>query len=471
MSVDGRRSSSLRVSAVAAPLLLWAGPLLAQPVEVPRVEVPVGSGAMGTGAAVGASVMAAPLLAPTAFAPVAAPSVAPAAVLAAPAASLAAAPLAKAAVPVAAVPVAAPALAAASPAASIRADGSFGKRIQAPAPPTAASDDPAANDADWSRSAQLFDLSAAPGADAQVAVPAGLPANKTGQAMARLRKIGATGPGAIPGMDHAEWAGFTGGRSGETSKLLIGGKPWYLKRFDSSPDPVIAAMPREDRARNEVGFAAMLRSDPLLSASFAVSPQVRVFRDGREIFVLTEGLPTVGDGESRRQELSPLQRADAAIIQLALGMGDMHGGDVLPLGGGRYGLIDFEKLSRAPLKKAALSQVDEEVLLKNFPLVDRLSFNDPALYLSRFRSWRKEYESGGRSRMDAALAASGWTPEQRQTYLTAVDRNLDTYLERLWPYLEYANAAYQRVVAARAEAARAPPEPKGFLSGLFGSGR
>ena len=47
-----------------------------------------------------------------------------------------------------------------------------------------------------------------------------------------------------------------------------------------------------------------------------------------------------------------------------------------------------------------------------------------------------------------------------------MDGNLETYFERLKPYLDYANEAYERMVRMRAEAA---PAKKGFFSGLFGS--
>ncbi|MDE2491009.1 MAG: hypothetical protein KGM24_09175, partial [Elusimicrobia bacterium] len=315
------------------------------------------------------------------------------------------------------------------------------------------------------------DLAAERGGDAVVPAESALPAGPAGKVLLRLRRAGesgAAGPGAIPGMARVEWAGRTGrGYSGETAKVLIGGRTWYLKKLGPSPDPVIDATPPETRARNEEGFAAVLRGDPLLSRSFAVAPRVSVFRDGRDVYVLSEGLPAVGDGESARRELTPVQRADASIIQLVLGLGDMHGADVLELGGGRFGLVDFEKLSREPLAKAAPREVDEQVLLKSFPLVDRLSFNDPAVYRARFAEWRRAYEGGGRARMDRELAGVGWTPAQRETYLAAVDRNAATYEERLEPYLEYANGWHHRIREARAEAARAPPR-KGLVDRLLG---
>ena len=152
----------------------------------------------------------------------------------------------------------------------------------------------------------------------------------------------------------------------------------------------------------------------------------------------------------------------------------MHGADVLPFGGGRFGLIDFERLSRAPLEKATPREIDEQVMLKNFPLVDRLSANDPALYRDRFLKWKAEYDGGGRARMDAALAGEGWSRPQRDVYLAAVDRNAATYLERLEPYLLYANGWHERIRKAQAEAARseAAPGPRsGILGSFFGGGK
>jgi hypothetical protein len=469
-----RRLGSLRAAAIASALALSVGTPFAAPVEVPRIDAPVGSGSVSAApAATGTSLLSATFAAPSAAA-LTAPSAAPAPILAAPAAAqLPALPPSAAATVLA--PASAPLFAAPASAAPAARAASFGKRVSAPAQNDAAqSVAPAASevgsDADWARSATLFDLSVAHGADS--AAPqehTGLPGNEVGKVLARLRRAGASGrdgPGTIPGMSGVEWAGPAGqGNSGETTKLLIGGKQWYLKRLGNSPDPVIAAIPAETRAGNEAGVAAALRQDPQLSRSFAVSPRVSVFRDGRDVFVLSEGLPAVGDGESGRHDLSSVQRADAAIVQLALGLGDMHGANVLTLGGGRFGLIDFEKLSRSPLEKATPREIDEQVMIKNFPLVDRLSANDPALYRSRFESWRADYRSGGRERLDRALAGEGWSRPQREVYLAAVDRNVATYLERLQPYLDYANDWHKRILEARAEAGRREPAAK---KGLFG---
>lgn len=324
-------------------------------------------------------------------------------------------------------------------------------------------------------SAGLFDLSAQLGAaPVPATVTEGLPTNHVGKALARLRQAGAlktAGPGSIPGMSAAQWEGpASEGRSGETTKVSIAGRLWYLKRLGPSPDPVIAAIPPETRALNEAGLAAVLRQDPQLSRSFSVSPQVMVFRDGDKVYVLTEGLPAVGEVGSERRDLSPAQRADASIVQLVLGLGDMHGANVLPLKNGGFGLIDFEKLSRAPLEGQTKQQIDEQVMLKNFPLVDRLSVNDPALYRARFEAWRKDYEAGGRRRMDQALAEQGWSRASRQVYLAAVDRNIETYSARLQPYLDYANEWHERIQRNRAEAARqaSQPKKKGLFGGLFG---
>lgn len=473
MNVDGRdlrRAGLLRAIAIAAALSLFQGPLFAAPVDVPRIDAPVGSGSVQAAPSAGAGVLSQALLSPSVPGLSAAPAaLPPAAVLAPPAAP--AAVLAPAAVPAAVL--AAPALrsgASAAPSSGERLPGGFGRRVQPPA-----RDEPAAGEQAWSQSSALFDLSSERADDAAVPAASGLPENAAGKVLAKLRRAGENGggPGAIPGMARVEWAGPTGrGYSGESTKVRIDGKLWFMKKLGSSPDAVIDATPPETRARNEAGLAAVLRGDPLLSRSFSVAPRVSVFRDGKDVFVLSEGLPAVGDGESRRQELSADQRADAAIIQLVLGLGDMHGADVLPLAGGGFGLVDFEKLSRAPLEKATPREIDEQVMLKNYPLVDRLSANDPALYRGRFENWRRDYGAGGRARMDAALAEAGWSRPQREVYLAAVDRNAETYLERLEPYLEYANGWHRRILEARAEAARRKPEPsRGFLGGLFGRGK
>jgi hypothetical protein len=467
-----RRAVVLRALAAAA-FALFASSSSAGTVEIPPIDAPVGSGAPGVVSAPGAAVLAPSYSAsPVLAAPIAA--AAPAAVLAAPVAS-------------AAVPLAAPAAALAPGAAPIsvpvlpaaRSAAVFGKRVRSPAADAVAPASPVAapesGEQGWSRSSALFDLSAVRADDSVPAVRAGLPENLVGKVLLRLRRAGAAGeagPGSIPGMAAVEWAGATGrGNSGETTNVRIGGKPWYLKRLGASPDEVIAALPAETRAGNEAGVAAVLRADPLLSRSFAVAPRVSVFRDGKDVYVLSEGLPAVDDGESRRRDLSPVQRADVAIAQLVLGLGDMHGANVLPLGGGRFALIDFEKLSRAPLEKATPREIDEQVMLKNFSLVDRLGANDPALYRERFSRWLADYRAGGRERIDAALAGEGWSSPQRETYLAAVDRNADTYLERLEPYLQYANDWHQRILKASADAARAPPPKKGFLGGLLGGGK
>ncbi|MFI5346297.1 MAG: hypothetical protein ACHQ51_07980 [Elusimicrobiota bacterium] len=473
-----RRALLLRPFAIAAAFSLFAVSSFAGVVEIPVLDAPVGSGAPSAASAPGAaslaptlSVSAAPVGAAALQAPPAAVAVPlPVAVLAPPAAS-AAAPLA--------APAAALVVAQAAPLPVSRAPGSFGKRVSPPASDAVASGAAAARETGeqgWAQSSALFDLSAVhTDAAASPAVTAGLPENLVGKTLKRLRLSGARGdpgPGSIPGMSRVEWAGAAShGNSGETAKVLVGGKPWYLKRLGSSPDPVIGATPVETRAGNEAGMAAVLRSDRQLSRSFSVSPRVSVFRDGEAVFVLSEGLPSVGDGESRRQELSAEQRADAAIVQLVLGQGDMHGANILPLGGGHFGLIDFEKLSRAPLETATPRQIDEQVMIKNFPLVDRLSANDPALYRARFQSWKDDYDAGGRARMDAALAGAGWSRPQREVYLTAVDRNAETYLERLQPYLDYANGWHKRILEARAEAARREAAPRpGFFGSLFGGG-
>ncbi len=454
---DGRRLGALRAAAAGA-LVLVAGPLFAALTEVPPVDAPIGSGVSNSAPAAVNVRLAAPLAisgAPAAFPSLPSPAAVAAPVTAAPAAA------SPAAVP-AAAPALTPAAAGSTPSRAAASAAGGGGRAGGGAGGVGAS-------------GGGFDLSGeSAGAASALAAPADLPSNAAGKILARLRRAGESGPsgpGAIPGISGAKWAGQAGsGLSGETHKVLIGGKTWFLKRLGPSPDPGIDALPKETRARNEIGAAAVLRSDPQLSKSFSVSPRVSVFRDGKDVFVLSEGLPSLGDGESRRQELSGTQRADAAIIQLVLGLGDMHGGDVLPLGGGRFGLVDFEKLSRAPLEKASPQRIDEEVMLKNFPLVDRLSENEPASYRARYQEWRKEYDAGGRARMDAALAEAGWSRPQREVYLAAVDRNLETYLERLEPYLEYANAWHRRILAARAEAARKDAAPrKGFFSGLFGS--
>ncbi|MDE2510377.1 MAG: hypothetical protein KGL74_04585 [Elusimicrobia bacterium] len=473
-----RRALLYRALAAAALLSLAAGTPFAGTVELPPIDAPVGSGAASAASAPGAAALvplysapavpgspaavAAPqaVLVPASAAVLAPPVASPAAVLAAPAAVL--------------IPRAAPI---SGPSVSGRSSASFGRRARAPASESAAPDStPAAGEAAWARSSELFDLSAVRAGDAVPPDEAGLPSNAAGKVLAGLRRAGAegkTGPGAIPGMARIEWAGATGrGNSGETTNVRIDGKPWFLKRLGSSPDAVIAATPAETRAANEAGFAAVLRADPQLSRSFSVAPRVSVFRDGKDVFVLSEGLPSIGDGESRRQELSPEQRADAAIVQLVLGMGDMHGADVLPLGGGRFGLIDFEKLSRAPLEKATPREIDEQVMLKNFPLVDRLSVNDPVLYRGRFARWKAGYDAGGRARMDSLLAGQGWSRAQREVYLAAVDRNADTFLERLEPYLQYANGWHRRILDARAEAARRESAPRrGFFGSLLGGGK
>lgn len=470
MNVDGRRAAVLRV--LASALLLLPVFARAGPVEVPPVEAPVGSGISDAGSA--AAVVVAPTLAAPVFA---APAVlaAPAAPTALPAlAPAAAAPALPAAAPTAAATDAAGFAPAARPGAA--PTHVFGRKVAAAASAAAAPGANVGGEAAWAQGAALFDLSDARENDATAPVrPSGLPDTPAGRTIARLRlaaQTGATGPAAIAGMAHAQWSEPAGGgRSGETTKVLIAGKTWYLKRLGPSPDAEINATPPETRARNEAGLANVLREDPQLSRSFSVAPRVAVFRDGKDVYVLSEGLPAVGSGESQRHDLSAAQRADAAIIQLALGLGDMHGADVLPLGGGRFGLIDFEKLSRAPLTKASAHEIDEQVMLKNYPLVDRLSENDPAVYRARFEAWRADYLAGGRARMDAALASAGWTAAQREAYLAAVDRNVATYLERLEPYLEYANGWHRRIQAARAQAARPPPPRKGFWQGLFGSGR
>ncbi|MFI5348291.1 MAG: hypothetical protein ACHQ2Z_02000 [Elusimicrobiota bacterium] len=320
------------------------------------------------------------------------------------------------------------------------------------------------------RSEALFDL-AAEREDVSLVAPPSVPLRESVARLRRAGEQGSPGPGSIPGIARAQWIESSAhGYSGEGARVSIAGKVWHLKRLRNSPDKEIDAIPRETRARNEAGLAAVLRRDPQLSGSFSVPRQVSVFRDGREVFVLSEGLPSVGDGESKRWNLSPEQRADASIIQLVLGLGDMHGGDVLPLAGGGFGLVDFEKLSRAPLEKATAQQIDTQVMLKEFPLVDRHSDNDLEVYRARFGRWKQDYEDGGRERMDGALSGEGWSRPAREVYLAAVDRNLQTYFERLTPYLDYANDWHRRITASRAEAARraqAPPR-KSFLDGLFG---
>jgi hypothetical protein len=459
--------------AAAAAVFLAAG-AFAAPVEVPVIDAPVGTGSVGAAPAAGGAALAPVLAAPLPSAP--ATGLAPAPVLAPAALSPeAAAPVAAAAAPVPAAAVRA-APGAFGRRAAPSAPGGFGRRTAPPgaaSAPQAPAAGPRADEADWARGSALFDLAASRGDDLPAAAPAaGIPAGPTGRVLTALRRAGArgeAGPGRIPGMAGATWEGGTGrGYSGETSRLSIGGKPWYLKRLGRSPDPVIDATPPETRARNETGAAAVLRADPLLSRSFEVSPRVEVFRDGDGVYVLSEGLPAVGDGESARRDLTPTQRADAAIAQLVLGLGDMHGADVLPLGGRRFGLIDFEKLSRAPLETATPQEIDSEVMLKNFPLVDRVSFNDPAVYAARFREWLADYRAGGRARMDGALAGAGWSRAERETYLAAVDRNARTFDARLEPYLSYANGFYERMLKARADAARAPPPKKGLFGGLFG---
>lgn len=474
------RPRTPRAAALAAALCLFAGNILAQPVEVPRLDTPVGTGNVSAAPSAGASILApslsavaAPSLAPSAAPVAAAPALAPA-LSVSPAAAIPALPAAAAAPqPVAAAPALAGAPAAAS--------GGFGKRVtppgvpaSAPSAPKSAAGEAGGGETEWANASALFDLSADRGTEpVSPAVRAGLPENPVGQVLGRLRRAavgGQPGPGEIPGMAKVDWAGpARHGNSGETTQLTIGGKTWWLKRLGNSPDPGIQAIPPETRASNEAGFAAVLRADPQLSRSFAVTPRVSTFRDGRHVYVLTEGLPSTGSGESQRQELSPVQRADASIIQLVLGMGDMHGGDVLPLGGGRYGLIDFEKLSRAPLEKASEQEIDNQVMMKNFPLVDRLSANDPAVYKRRFAAWMDDYRNGGRARMDQALAGQGWSRAQRDVYLAAVDKNAETYFDRLQPYLDYGNKWHERIMKARADAARPPPKPE--KKGFFGWGK
>ncbi len=451
---DGPQTAVWRT--FACVLLLAPVTASAAPVDLPPVEAPVGSGISDAGFA--AAVVTAPALAAPSFA---APSV-----LVAPAALPALAPAAAATDDAGFAPTARP------EAAHARA---FGRKMAAAPSAAVAVGANIGGEQSWAQGAALFDLSAAHADHAPApGRPSGLPDTPAGRTIARLRlaaQTGAAGPAAIAGMAHAQWSEPAGGgRSGETTKVLIAGKTWYLKRLGPSPDAEINATPPETRAGNEAGLANVLREDPQLSRSFSVAPRVSVFRDGKDVYVLSEGLPAVGNGESQRHDLSAAQRADAAIIQLALGLGDMHGADVLPLGGGRFGLIDFEKLSRAALTKASAHEIDEQVMLKNYPLVDRLSENDPAVYRARFETWRADYFAGGRGRMDAALAAAGWTTAQREVYLAAVDRNIETYLDRLEPYLEYANGWHRRIQAARAQAARPPPR-KGFWQGLFGSDR
>jgi len=445
------RPRTPRAAAFAAALCLLAGTVLAQVVEVPRIDAPVGSGVQAAPSAAGVgvsiqspslAVVAAPSIVPSAAPLAAAPALAPA--LAVSAAGIPALPAAAAAPqPVAAAPALSGARAV--PAAA----GGFGKRVTPPGTPAAepaaaqpASEEQGGGETDWAKSAALFDLRAdGGGEEVAPAVRAGLPGNPAGQVLGRLRRAavnGQPGPGQVPGMARVQWAGLARhGNSGQTVELSIDGKTWWMKRIGLSTDDELQAIPVETRASNEAGFAAVLRADPQLSRSYSVTPRVSTFRDGRQVYVLTEGLPTIGNGESQRQELTPVQRADAAIIQLVLGMGDMHGGDVLPLGGGRYGLIDFEKLSRSPLAKVkSEAQVELEVMYKNFPLVDRISANDPAVYHRRFKEWKDDYDHGGRARMDRELAGQGWSRAERQVYLAAVDKNVETYLDRLQPYLD-----------------------------------
>ncbi len=439
-------STPLRARWLAAALLVLGAPLWAEPADVPQLDLPVAPKQAQTQA--------------QAHAPLA-----PAAAV--PAALAAAAPGLSPFLPAAVVPSAAllPQAPRVGPAAfqnelSLAREGARQADVLA-----------GRGDAEGARQASsaLFDLAAAP-QDGSVSA-AGLPSNAAGQTLLQLRRAGQAALG-IPGLVSARWLSAAGhGYSGETSRILVDGRVWYLKRLGKSPDPEIDATPPQTRALNEAGLASVLRRDPQLSRSFSVPARVSVFRDGLAVYVLSEGLPSAGDGESGRRNLAPEQRADASLIQLVLGLGDMHGGDVLPLEGGGFGLVDFEKLSRSPLAKAALRQVDDEVLLKEFPLVDRLADNDPAVYRARFEAWRRDYESGGRERMDQALAEAGWSKPSRDAYLSAVDRNLETYWDRLAPYLDYANEWHRRIERSRAEARAKAAQPRsGWLDRLFGSG-
>ncbi|MFI5360726.1 MAG: hypothetical protein ACHQ49_02050 [Elusimicrobiota bacterium] len=448
-------SAFLRARLLAAALLSLGSPLLAGPTAVPHIDADVGSGQ--------SLAPLAPAVVPTALSPViAAPGLLGAGPVAAPVPFQSVFPAAPAA---AAAPVAA-----ASPASAPRAvSEELTRSLEGAGGEQAAEASSGAGERESMRAEALFDL-AASREDDSMAVP---PSRPLRDSLVRLRAAGERGlpgPGSIPGIARVSWVDSSAhGYSGESAKVAIAGQVWHLKRLGHSPDKEIDATPRETRARNEVGLAAVLRADPQLSGSFRVAPLVSVFRDGRDVFVLSEGLPSIGDGESRRRPLSPAQRADASIIQLVLGLGDMHGGDVLPLAEGEFGLVDFEKLSRAPLSMATPHEIDTQVMLKDFPLVDRHSDNDAEVYRARFDRWKRDYQDGGRERMDRALAAQGWSRGARAAYLAAVDRNLETYLERLAPYLKYANDWHRRIEASRAEAARKAAAPKKkFLGGLFG---
>ena len=512
------KNNPIRWIALPAWLFFCSTALRAAPTEIPKLEPKVGSNLQGVSLApvqsgpgsslgsVGAPTLdGGSLLLPDA--PVLAPDFQ--------------------AVPLSAAPAAGPAAAPALPAAS--APKTFGRRLPAPsaADPKSnpAAPTPAVGSKEFQRSlervgagsakslelsgreqstpanaieagvvsAALFDLAAvvpAVSADAGV-VPGGLgaaptPAQRGLQPFAgnpnrvvieklrsgRVVSGRERGPASIAGIETIEFAGTPGsGNSGETIRVSIAGEPWFLKRIGDSPDAEIAAMTAETRAMNEVGVSAMLRVDPLLSRSYSVSEKVLVFRDGKHVFVLSKSVDPSPEQPSGRKELSPAQRADASIVQLVLGLSDLHASNVLLQSGGGAAIIDFEKLSRSPMGTASAQQIDTEVMIKNFPLVDRLSQNDPDLYRARFEEWKRDYDAGGRDRMDSALRESGWSASDRAAYLSAVDRNAASYLERLQPYLEYANGWHRTIQANKAEAAQRQAEaPKGFFANLFGGG-
>jgi tRNA A-37 threonylcarbamoyl transferase component Bud32 len=286
--------------------------------------------------------------------------------------------------------------------------------------------------------------------------------------------------GKIPGLETAKFKGSTeNGVSGDTVQIEIGGKPWFLKRVSkeigAQGDQAIRAMSPQTRALNEAGMARVMRSNPVLSQSFKVTEQAHIFESGGHTFVLTKGVDAAPTMKTASKGMTPVERADASIAQLILGLGDMNRGNVLKGRDGKHALIDFEKISREPQTKANLQRIDQEIMLKNFPLVDRLKANDPAVYRQRFETFKMDYQRGGRARMEAALAESGWTKADRMAYLATVDKNIASYQANLAPYLEYANGWAKKIAEAKAEKARQAQieaaKPKGFFSGLFGGSK
>lgn len=298
---------------------------------------------------------------------------------------------------------------------------------------------------------------------------------KAGQVLADVQTL----VGYLRSPKGMEVLGQAGGIAGDAVRVRVGGEVWYLKRVSKQlselADAQLRVLSPTERAANEIGMREIVRR--YFGESFGVAEEAIVFKSQNDTFVLTKGIDAkpARDAQGRTlppgRKMSPVQRADYSILRLIFRTEDMHKENILFDAKGKPYLIDFEKVLVQPIRESLAAEaaavspgkpvspevlarrrqhlfekmVDQEVVAKNYPMVDRTARNDLAPYLERVKPWDRRFNSQApdamrfREEFRQTLRESGWSDGRIDTYFAAIRQNLRDYPDYMGAYVRKAN--------------------------------